>query len=112
MDEFLKLRKRLLDALEEASKDNPGKMYEGEMEVAFHYPGIYDEVTVGEDEKDLPDNVIIRADFYLIGPRRHYSWEGTTLAEAVKRASADIDRWIADCKDGDSDADGTTPISE
>ena len=101
MEEFLKLRKRLLDALEEASKDYPGKRYEGEMEVAFHYPGIYDEVTVGEDEKDLPDEVIIRADFYLIGPNRHYSWQGTTLAEAVKRASADIGEWIAEWKKGE-----------
>lgn len=105
MEEFLKLRKRLLDALLEASKDYPGKRYEGEMEVAFHYPGIYDEVTVGEDEKDLPDEVIIRADFYLIGPNRHYSWKGTTLAEAVKRASDDIDVWIAGWKECDGDAD-------
>ena len=96
MKEFLELRKKLHNALRKASEDYPGKSYEGEMEIAIHFPGIY-------DESDDVDAVVIRADFYLIGPTRHYSWKGTSISEAVKRASADIDRWIADWKDGDGD---------
>ena len=89
MEEFLKLRKRLHDALKRAAKEEPGKSYEGEMEIAIHYPGIY-------DDSDEADTVIIRADFYLLGPSRHYSWKGNTIKEAVEKASADFDSWLGD----------------
>lgn len=99
MEEFLKLRKRLLDALNKASEEYPGKSYEGEMAISYHYPGIYDFVEEGKENE--PDCVAIVADFYLIGPHRHYTWEGRTLEEAVKQASENIDTWIAGWKEGD-----------
>ena len=101
MEEFLKLRRRLHDALNKASEEYPGKSYEGEMSIEIHYPGIYDEP---EEYRDEPDAVVIRADFYLIGPTRHYVWKGTSIAEAVVKATKDIEVWIAGWKDGENDA--------
>jgi hypothetical protein len=57
------------------------------MSIEIHYPGVY-------DNSDEVDAVIIKADFYLIGPARHYCWKGTTIEEAVSRAAYDIDSWI------------------
>lgn len=92
LKEFLELRHRLLTALEKEEKrcGEPGKGYEGEMGFQFFYPGIYDEKTKMLE----PDMVTICAHFYLIGPKRHYSWQGKTLLEAVKKAAKDIDGWI------------------
>ncbi len=33
---------------------------------------------------------------YLIGPARGYEWHGSTLAEALDAAFADVERWIAE----------------
>ena len=89
INEFIDLRKRLHEALNEASKDYPGKSYEGEMTLSIWFPGIY-------TSPDETEEAIIEAHFYLIGPSRHYTWKGKTISEAVKKAAKDIDQWISE----------------
>ena len=91
-NDFYALRKKLLDALSEASTHDPGKMYEGEIELSFNFTGIY-------DNEDKVEGVTIKAHFYLIGPYRHYEWHGRTFAEAIKKADSDISTWIEEAKE-------------
>ena len=98
MSDFLKLRQRLLDALREVSERDPGKHYEGEIELYLHFPGIYEDV-------DGVDQAHIRGHFYLIGPYRHYDWHGLSIKEATERAAKDIDKWIAEALDEDGEED-------
>jgi hypothetical protein len=31
---------------------------------------------------------------YVLGPHRHYKWNGSTLGEALRKATRDVKRWI------------------
>ena len=97
LNEFLVLRKRFHEALREYSEKHkePGKMYEGEMELQFRFPGIYDEETEPE--------AIITAHVYQIGPNRHYEWRGKTGCQAVKEASEEIEEWIKEAGEAQDD---------
>ena len=95
-DNFYALRTKLHDALKDASLHDPGKMYEGEIELTFQFTGIY-------DNEDKVEGVTIKAHFYLIGPYRHYEWHGRTFAEAIKKADTDITQWIKDAEEYNSD---------
>lgn len=89
--EFLKLRRYLLDALGKIDMECH-KSYEGTFELLLSYPCYFDDEAGGDE----PDAVTITLHCYVIGPSRHYSWSGATLAKAVQRARKDIERWVAE----------------
>lgn len=66
-------------ALEE---DGHCKHYEGSFSIGL--PNYFD------------PNWTLGLDCYVIGPSRHYSWSGGTLAECVSSARKDIDEWCAE----------------
>ena len=91
---FFELRSKLHKAIrKERAKGEPGKLYEGEMEVHFLFGG--------ESEPD-ETRVVIEAHTYLIGPHRHYEWRSRTFAVALQMAEADISEWI---KQADEEVD-------
>ena len=72
----------------------PGKFYEGEWEITFHYPG-WDEDSTGTFQ---PDFCKIKLHCYLIGPSRHYEWKGT-LEEAMTRCKKEVTQWCKEVYD-------------
>ena len=77
-------------------KHEPGKMYEGEWEITFRYPG-WDEDSTGTLQ---PDWCKIKLHCYLIGPSRHYEWTGT-LEGAMARCMKEVMRWCKEVYDED-----------
>lgn len=76
----------------------PGKFYEGEWEITFHYPG-WDDDSTGTAQ---PDWCKIKLHCYLIGPSRHYEWEGT-LDDAMARCKADVTQWCKEVYEDDAE---------
>lgn len=74
----------------------PGKMYEGEWEVTFRFPG-WDDCIKGTVQ---PDWCKIKLHCYLIGPSRHYEWAGT-LEGAMARCKNDVTQWCEEVYDED-----------
>ena len=61
--------------------------YEGSVTVKRYCPNYF--------EREQPDVWEICLDCYVLGPTRHYAYEGATLAEALAKAEADLDSGIA-----------------
>ena len=95
-DEFDKLRQKVNKAITymKCERHEPGKFYEGEWEITFHYPG-WDEDAAGTMS---PDWCKIKLYCYLIGPSRHYEWTGT-LKEAMSRCRKDVTQWCEEVYD-------------
>lgn len=95
---FDKLRQRLMKAIQyELEQDGYCKSYEGTFEVVMSFPDYFADPT-GEKQ---PDFVAIRLHCYVIGPHRHYEWQGPTFLDALRKAEAEIDSWI-EAQNGDS----------
>jgi hypothetical protein len=62
------------------------KGYEGAISV--HFPSYLD-----VEDGDC-NEVQVDLHCYVLGPSRHYSWRGPTLAKALDAAAKDVRRWI------------------
>lgn len=83
---FFALRQRVFSAVRNMRrKGEYGKVYEGAMRIQIDF---------GDADDERFQRFIIHLDCYLIGPARHYDWEGQTFREALKKAEKDIDKWI------------------
>ena len=89
-ERFLALREKILGFIKQKYESGDGiKMYDGRMNITFEFP-IY---TDDPDGTALP-GVNIHLDCYVIGPRRHYDWNGENFEIALDKAEKDIDEWI------------------
>jgi hypothetical protein len=98
-ERFLTLRKKLFEAIGiELAEDNGCKSYEGALEVTLCFPNYF------EDEY-CDEGVIlyvIELHCYVLGPSRHYRWDGRSFDVALRKAERDIYSWIGEAKmDGD-----------
>lgn len=92
-ERFHRLREKTFAGIGKALSENGGygKSYEGAFEVIQEYSCFYDDV----DAMRTPI-VRIKLHCYILGPARHYEWSGRTFEEALDKAEADIDKWIAE----------------
>lgn len=96
MEEFLELRKWFFCILGKILDSDAGKYhksYEGEFEVSYLFPSIFD--------AESPINVCIQLDCYVLGPYRHYKWDGENMHETVKKCKDDLEQWIKEALDED-----------
>lgn len=94
-EDFLRLRRYVMDALSKIDMSWGHKSYEGAFELTLSYPGYFDD---GYDA-DMPDAVTIDLHCYVIGPARHYKWAGATIKEAVEKCKIDVEPWIKEAID-------------
>lgn len=86
MDRLAALRKRLFTAIEQTlSVEGHCKSYEGTFSIVL--PSYF------EDRDGAVWGVTL--DLYVIGPHRHYAWDGPTLDAAVVEADAEVSKWLA-----------------
>ena len=86
-----RLRKRVMAAIEEELKiDNCCKSYEGTFEILESYPTYFDDSEASME----PDYYRITLHCYVLGPGRHYEWDGRTFGEAIEKAEEEIDYWL------------------
>ena len=92
MERFDRLRQRVMRAVEYELELNDGycKSYEGTFEVTMSFPEYFQDETGTKP----PDFVSITLHCYVLGPHRHYTWEGPTFLDALRKAEAEIDSWI------------------
>jgi hypothetical protein len=84
---FDTLRTRLYDAIGHAlEQDGHCKSYEGEWEVTLCFPNYW-------NKNDQP-SVSLKLHCYVVGPSRHYEWDGKTFTEALDAAEVDVMSWI------------------
>ena len=88
---FDRLRQRVMRAVEyELEQDGHCKSYEGTFEVTMSFPEYFQDETGTKP----PDFVSITLHCYVLGPHRHYTWQGPTFLDALRKAEAEIDSWI------------------
>jgi len=87
---FNALRKQVAGAIaKELEIDCGCKSYEGTWELLVSYPNYFEDETATAN----PDFYQITLHCYVIGPGRHYDWQGRTWGEALRKCKLDIDRW-------------------
>ena len=90
---FDALRGRVARMIRKALEDDPCcKSYEGTWEVTVEYRDWF------EDESgSLPPKWwCLTLHCYVLGPSRHYNWDGRTFAEAMSKAEYDVSQWEKD----------------
>ena len=101
MERFFKLRKRLFEAIGKALSEDCGKSYEGAFFIGQAFPNYYED----EEAKEQPFMWYIHLDCYIVGPYRHYDWDGKTLDEALDKCEEDINEWLEETEEYDSPCD-------
>jgi hypothetical protein len=87
---FNELRELVFRMIElSLEEDGYCKSYEGSMGITF--PNYFQD----RESHDV-NGYGITLDCYLIGPHRHYSWNGKSLMSALKRAEVDIRAWYVE----------------
>jgi len=76
----------------EVDKGTCHKSYEGTWEVLASFPDYFEDETATAP----PNFYRITLHCYLLGPDRHYNWDGNTLEEALRKCECSIDNWIKD----------------
>lgn len=95
MQRFLNLRKKLFDAIRrELEEDCCCKSYEGAFEITQCFPNYFDD-EYGNREGML---YVIELHCYVIGPHRHYRWDGHTFDVALGKAERQISSWLRGCE--------------
>ena len=90
-EQFTRLRKLVNSGIEHYLKEDCGhKSYEGAWDITFGYPNYFEDDT-GEAP---PCYCKIELHCYVIGPSRHYEWTGKTSIEALRKAQADVRKWV------------------
>lgn len=87
---FDALRKKVMAAIGEQLADDPHcKSYEGTFEWTTCYPNYFD------DEKGVaaPNYYVLELHCYVLGPSRHYRWDGRTRTEVLDKAEKEIEAW-------------------
>lgn len=97
--EFGMLRQRLAKAIKSTLAEDPYcKSYEGTWELLVGYPSYFDDKT-GTAQ---PEFYRISLHCYVLGPYRHYDWDGRSWGEAFEQCKAQVEEWI---KPYEEDAD-------
>lgn len=69
------------------------KSYEGSWELNITFPDYFEDPTGTSG----PEWVSLKLHCYILGPNRHYTWEGT-WKQVIEKAKKDIQEWIdEDC---------------
>lgn len=88
---FSYLRKLVWDYIEEYLKDDFGhKSYEGTWELTLCFPDYFH----ADRSSDPPEAYVVQLHCYVLGPHRHYRWDGSSWMEALSKAEKDITQWI------------------
>ena len=88
---FLALRKKLFGMIDDYFKgDGHCKSYEGDIEVCADYGTYFDDPGAVRSE---PVGYVINVHVYVVGPGRHYSFDGKTLGEALDKFSDALVEW-------------------
>ena len=88
---FSQLRKQVADYIRNYLKEDCGhKSYEGTWEILTSYPSFFEDETASAP----PDFARVALHCYVLGPSRHYGWDGKTLLEALNKCKQDIDQWV------------------
>jgi len=88
---FLELRADLFTAIaSQLREDGHCKSYEGAFTIRL--PNYFDQA---DDEEPWQ----ITLDCYVIGPNRHYHWNGSTFKDALDACEMDVRAWITEVKD-------------
>jgi hypothetical protein len=94
--------------------DGACKSYEGAVELHVGLPNYFKETT-GEDWGlaaffgGAAHNYKLTLHCYVLGPARHYDWEGSDVQDVFARATADVRTWIAELEDGQEEAEEDEP---
>lgn len=91
-DKFETLRRDLFAYLAKClAEDGHCKSYEGAFSIQHHLPNYFEETHNGGDAQSLWR---IHLDCYLIGPTRHYDWDGDTFDNALEKCERDLREWM------------------
>ena len=91
--QFQSVRQKVAAYIREYLKEDCGhKSYEGTWELLESYPSYFEDETA----TSRPDFYRITLHCYVLGPDRHYNWDGRTWAEAFKKCERDIAQWTND----------------
>lgn len=91
LDRFNRLRKRVADAIAKYLEDDYGhKSYEGTWEMLISFPNYFDDETATAK----PDFYRITLHCYVIGPARHYDWDGKNWDECLAKCEKDVCSWL------------------
>ncbi len=86
MTQFLCLRTDIFNLIERSLKlDGHCKSYEGALSI--HWPNYF------EDNDGV---MCVELACYVLGDTRIHQWKGKTLAEALSKMCADVERWEED----------------
>lgn len=100
---FNRLRKLVARGIEEALKvDGCCKSYEGTWEMTISYPNYFEDETATAK----PDFYRIALHCYVIGPARHYTWDGDSWDECLAKCELDVEMWCphsVEVEDGGAD---------
>lgn len=87
---FESLRKELFAAIGESlEEDGHCKSYEGHFRIEASLPNYFEE----KDKYPALWSLVLNC--YVVGPHRHYVWEGNSFDECLRKAEIDIRAWIA-----------------
>lgn len=92
---FVRLRAELFHEIAKSlAEDGHCKSYEGAFVV--NLPNYFEERAANDSFGWLSGGAwTIELHCYLIGPQRHYRWEGKSFAEALHKAEVDLRAWFA-----------------
>lgn len=89
---MLKADKERFAALRVKVAEMIRKEYEGTWEITTEYPNYYEDETGTQP----PKWCCITLHCYVLGPARHYDWDGKTFSEALAKAEREIDEMRGD----------------
>ena len=89
--EFDILRQRVARAIKAMLTEDPYcKSYEGTWELLVGYPSYFDDMT----GTAKPEFYRVTLHCYVLGPSRHYDWDGRSWGEAFEQCKAQVEKWI------------------
>ena len=92
-ERFAALRGKVAEMIRKVFEDDCCcKSYEGTWEIKTEYPNYYEDETGTQP----PKWHCITLHCYVLGPARHYDWNGKTFSEALDKAEREIDKWRGD----------------
>ena len=85
-ERFDKCRERLWKLLANVDFSDGCKSYEGTIRVELEYPNYFE----SPDDLPKPDGASIHLDCYVLGPNRHYDFDGVSMSDALTR----FEQWL------------------
>lgn len=86
MKRFFELRQRIFaDIKKELEEDGHCKSYEGALTISQEFPCYFDQ--------DKDPYYVIELHCYVIGPSRHYKFNGKTLNECIDKLENSWNEW-------------------